>query len=417
MAMNRRQFLRVCGGTGFSIGASGIFLPQIASALNSEKTARKPYMDLKAEDLRSKLMDVRGSFCDWYFNVTFEHKGLPYVLIGAIVAPGFSGQNEVTVAGVRGPFKMRREKALDFIDAEGGIVKDKADKTRATGEWISVLEEPEWHFRQVFIKQGQVFKQEMKEDTITVQVDNTRAICSKNEFKLRLDEKEYKINLDCVSRGSVIWWGGEPNKEFNLTQNSILNGFEIPCDIEGTAMIRGEKIKIKGRGIFEHVWIKKLDMMELRSVDWIILNFDQSYVFLFKNESITQEDRCLRDSHTGAIYLDKDKKVLPFTGIQIRYRDWAYAPKAYRFIPISYEVIAETKDGLFKANMEPVASPAWYVHRRMETLSMDNIGGWNFSYWDALLKAKGTFTYKDGKVLNLTNGVGINEPQRVSPLT
>jgi len=36
---------------------------------------------------------------------------------------------------------------------------------------------------------------------------------------------------------------------------------------------------------------------------------------------------------------------------------------------------------------------------------------------DALLKGGGTFTYKNGKVLNLTNGLGINEPQRVSPLT
>ena len=81
-----------------------------------------------------------------------------------------------------------------------------------------------------------------------------------------------------------------------------------------------------------------------------------------------------------------------------------------------YDVTAETEEGVLKALMEPVALPAWYHHRRMENFVLNHINGWQFSYWTAATRIKGTFTHKNGRVIHLTNGWGRNEPQRVSPL-
>jgi hypothetical protein len=416
MTMNRRQFLGY-GGAGLLMGASGMLFPRLSSAADQVKTASKKGGGIKPEDLQCTLPQGSKGFCNWYANVTFEHAGLPYVLFAALLAPGFSGKNELTVLGVRGPFKSRKDKALDIAEAEAGLVKDEADKTTASEEMVTIVDDPEWHFRKVFLKEDHEFQQSLSDGTVNVQLGNTKVSCKDGEYKIRLDEADYQIDLDCIARGPAIWWGGKPNREFQLSKNSNINGFESPCNIEGSATIKGEKLTIKGKGVFEHVWITKQDMMELRSVDYIIMNFDEAYTFLYKGISTTQQDQCLVRNHAGGIYLNEDRKLHYFTGIHVKYRNWAYAPKAYRFIPTAFDVTAETGEGRFHAIMDPVATPSWYVHRRMEKLGMDDVEGWNFSYWDAPLKSEGEFTYKNGKVISLTNGRGVNEPQKVSPLT
>jgi hypothetical protein len=413
--MNRREFLGY-GGATLLVGASGMILPRLAGAAGTAGTGATDADGIKLEHLKYETTGAAKSYCNWYFNVSFDHGGLPYVLFGAIQAPGFSGKKEVTVLGVRGPFKSRKEKALDIEEAEEGLVKDEADKTSATEDTITVIDNPEWHFRKVFIKEDHEFEQTLTQDSVSIRAGNTKMHCTEGNYKLRLDEKGYKMDLDCVSRGPAIWWGGGVKKEFHLTKGSIQNGFESPCDIEGTAVINGEKLTIKGRGVFEHVWITKLDMMELRSVDYIAANYDQAYMFLFKGISATNSDSCLHHNHAGGICLTHEKKVHYITGIKIGYRNWAYSPKAYRFIPTVYEVTAETEAGVLKTTMEPLATPSWYVHRRMEKLALDNTEGYNFCYWDAPFKAEGEFRYKDGKVIKLTNGRGVNEPQKVSSL-
>jgi hypothetical protein len=415
--MDRHRILKTRGGIDLGTGASGRLPTKMATALDNHKTGGEVYDGITADDLQRKKIGGPGAFCNWFFNVTFEHKGLPHVLFASIKAPGFSGKNEISVIGVRGPFKTRQEKALDIEDAEGGIVKDEADKTKAAEENISVLEDPEWHFRQVFFKSDDAFKQTVENKSVNIQLGDTTVSCGQDSYTLRLMEEDTRLDLDCKARGPAIWWGGEPNKTFHLTRNSLQNGFEIPCDLEGTAVLRGESIRVKGRGVFEHVWIEKLDMMELRAVDYVIMHFDEAYVFLFKGVSITQEDLRLHHNHTGAVYLNEEKKLLPITGIRVNYGGWAYAPKAYRFIPTTYHITADTTEGSIQMDLEPAACPAWYVHRRMDRLRMDQMEGWNFAYWDALLKGGGAFTYNNGKVLKLTHGLGINEPQRVSLLT
>ncbi len=156
----------------------------------------------------------------------------------------------------------------------------------------------------------------------------------------------------------------------------------------------------------DHSWF-----MRQTCTDFIIMNFDEAYVFAFKNVGL---DRNRYD--TGGIYIleDKDKKLMPITNLTVTYQNWAYSPTALRFIPLSYEVVAETDKGVLKALMEPVMPPAWYHHRRMEQFKQNHINGWQFTYWTGETKVKGTFTYKNGRELKLTNGVGRNEPQRVS---
>jgi hypothetical protein len=377
------------------------------------ETKSSPNYSLEA--LKFPEGEDTSRFRNWYFNVTFEYKGMPYVLFAALKAPGFSGGKEISILGIRGPFNAKKEKALDYAAAGAGIVKDEATNASAVSEWISEVDDPKWHVQKLYMKNDDDLRQELKGDHLDIHMGNTSASLGLEDYKLRLNEEGCTIDLDCKVRGPAIWWGNKPDVGWQHSEKGILTGFESFVEATGSANIFGEKLDIRGRGNFEHVSMSYLEMMGMRAADWIVMNFDEAYAFCYRNLSIT-EDQHLRHVFTGAIYLIEERKLLNLKEMEVRWSNWVYAPSAYRFIPASYEIKGETEEGVFKAYMSPAAPPAWYVHRRDENRYTDYIDGWYFAYWDALCKVEGTFTYKNGRVINLTNGMGVNEPHTASPL-
>ena len=371
--------------------------------------------NLKVKDIGIKLDNVQipGKFCNWYNNVIFEHRGRPYVALISIKAPGFSGKNEVSISMGNGPVRMKTEshKTLE------SIVKEDTGKSDAGQEEILVIEEPDLHVVNLNIKGDDAFRQTVSGDTITAKLGDTTSIeCQVGKWHLKSKEGDFDVDLVFTARGPVVWWGEKPNADQKLTEHTIINGFEALSDVTGHITYQGEKMDARGRGVAEHVWIEKLDMMELRYVDWVVINFDQSYFMFYSGEGAVPP-RSLAHYQTGSVCLAEDKKFWSITKIKVEHTKWAYSPVALRFIPISNTITLETSEGVLVCQVEPLISPTFVTIRRMENVSFYDIPGWAFYYWDAPYKATGTFTYSNGRVLKLTNGLGVNEPQRVSPLT
>lgn len=407
--VDRRTFLKATGAAGLGVAMTNLGFPAWLKAAPND-------WGVTLEDLKSKLthLPVNKRFCDWYFSVSFDHEGEHYILNSSITSPGLSGKYHAMVYGARGPFNIRKEAARDVKEAEKGLVREDGHAASVKGKTISIVDDPEWDVRKKFFKTEADFKEEIKGDSVVIHLGDSLTSLNSKGCKLRLNEKDCKLNLDCTARGPAMWYGNEPNQGFNLTENLLTTGIEAHFDVEGSAVIDNETLKIKGRGNLEHVWIEVTDpswFMKMTCVDFIIMHFDEAYAFLFKD--VGQNGKLY---NTGAIYLIGDQKMLPVTELNVKYKDWAYAPSAYRFIPTAYEVVAETEAGLLKAFMEPLVPPSWYHHRRMEEFTMNHINGWQFSYWTGETKIKGSFNFRNGRSLKLTNGIGRNEPQRVSPL-
>lgn len=348
-------------------------------------------LKVKLEDMKAKLTGVPGHFCDWYFAVNFKENEKNHFLVLHLSAPGLKKKNSMGARIVQGPLGLKKEESIVAME-------------RPVFEVTCSVDYPD-----------DAYKEETDKDTVISHLGNMTVISKVGSWHVRLDEKDFKVDLNFSARGPVVWWGNEPNELCVLTPGTKLVGLEAFCDVDGTATIEGKRMKVHGKGLYEHVWIEKIAFMEFRLVDWIFANFDELYTLLMRAEGV-KGDGCPHHYETGAIYLMKEKKYLPVTRFSVSTQKWAFCPEVLRFTPIAYEVTAETEMGVLKFNFEASKYPQWIEKRRMEFLTIDRIPGWSFIMYDLPIECKGTFTYKDGTILNLTSGDGVDEVLRIFPL-
>lgn len=370
------------------------------------------------EDLLGHLLDLplEKRFLDWAYQVRFEYNGKYYTLFFNLANPSWSRTVQVEANGTGGVFKTREEKALDFEAAAEGIIQDAAQE-KAAKDKITVLVEPEWHFAYMYPKKADDYRQEVIGDSVHIHVGDSTVILKPGESIVRLNEKDCVTDLTFTSRAPTFWKGGYANRaEGNpLGEGNVVRGWQTFVDVEGTATIAGEEIKVKGGvGNFEHVWIE-IDpnwFMQLQQVDFIQLFFDEADALIMKN--LTSDHKKVI---TGSVYLRDGKVLTKVIKTTVINKGWMYAPNAYSFLATEWDITAETEDGgVLKAVIEKPTNFHWWHHRRMEDFEMNDITGWRFNMYGIFGKATGTYTLKDGRVINLTNGLATNDPQKVSPL-
>ncbi|MHA1362408.1 MAG: hypothetical protein ACTSP1_07715 [Candidatus Freyarchaeota archaeon] len=347
---------------------------------------------LELEDLKPKYMDRQQRYNNWYFAANFTHDGRDYLVKFSIREGTLMGQNKIFLS----------------LSTDPLILKQEGD--------VQVVQEPVNDIDIVKPLEDKDFKYTEDNDKIRIEMDELTAMCRVDEWKIVSRNKRLGADLTFTPRGPSTFWGGEKNAVCEITENTRVSGIETLSNFEGNVIIDGKEIEVQGRGLFERVWIGSLNFLEIRLVDWIVANFDQMYTFLCHVESDASDGRPFH-FETGTVHLVMEDDYMVAKKLEVIPEKWVYLRSAYRFIPYTQRVKVETDKG----SLEMMATLSMYPQpidepRRIENLTINNITGWSALFYDAPVKLEGKFTYKNGKTVKLTNGVGINEVLRILPL-
>ncbi|WXG39324.1 MAG: hypothetical protein WED07_00570 [Candidatus Freyarchaeum deiterrae] len=358
------------------------------SKVSEKKGVSKP-LDLELEDLKPKNLD-KPHYNDWYSVINFQHEGKECLAKFAITEGTLMGQN-TKLHFAEGPVSLKKEG-----DAQ-------------------VLEENTNEINKIKPMEANAFKYSESSDAIKVELGDFTAICKKNERKIISKDENLGGELTFTPRGPPLWWGGNKNALCQITENTGVSGAETLNDVKGKLVVNGEEVEVEGRGLFERVWFGSLNFLELRQVDWIYSNFDQAYMFFCPVESVTSDGRPSRFV-TGEIYIISEDDYLIAREVQVMPENWVYVKAAYKFIPTQHKVKVKTDKGELEMKATLSAYPQFSQTRRVDFLTLQNITGWYVLFFEPPTVFEGKFTYNDGKTIELTNGQGMNEQIRVSPL-
>ena len=184
-----------------------------------------------------------------------------------------------------------------------------------------------------------------------------------------------------------------------FSPHTISWGYFMPGTVEGTLTAGDRTIKIRGKGVRERCWNQDQSMAEMGAyADEIWFHFDELHGVIY--------DVRLTKQKNMALYLIDDKQYYPTGTFNIEHHDWAYLRPLRSFIPTRFRAVVETDGG----TLELIAKVVGCNTFGAEGASPD-IPTWVMDF-DAL---QGTFTYKDGRKITLTNGIGGNAGQLWRP--
>ncbi|MFB0561117.1 MAG: hypothetical protein ACETWM_07870 [Candidatus Lokiarchaeia archaeon] len=364
---------------------------KVIERVTVEEVEPRP-VSLELDDLKPKYMDSQRRYNNWYFAAYFSHKGKDYLVKFSTREGTLMGQNKIFLSLSRDPLSVKQEDGIQIIQEPVNDI-----------DIIKPLEEKD-------------FKYNEEKDRIKIEMDDLTTMCKANEWKIISRNETIGADLTFKPRGHSTFWGGEKNAVCEITEGTRVSGIETLSNYKGKVTINGEEIEIEGRGLFERVWISQLNFLEIRIVDWIIANFDQMYTFLCHVESNESDGRPYH-FETGTIHIIPEDDYLIAKKMEVLPEKWYFLKSAYRFIPYEQKVRVETDKG----NLEMTTTLSMYPQpidepRRIENLTINNITGWSALFYDAPVTLEGKFTYKNGKTVELTNGLGINECLRIVPL-
>ncbi|MGC1121736.1 MAG: hypothetical protein WBA22_11650 [Candidatus Methanofastidiosia archaeon] len=346
---------------------------------------------IELDDLRPKHMDLPTHWNDWYFTVTFSDEGKDCFLVMAITEGTFMGGSGCSIGFCQDPFSPVQEG-----DAQ-------------------VVGEPVNHIGIGKLLPQNAFNYTEEKGTIKVEMEKLRAVCGISKQEIISENETLSAHLTFSPRGLVLRWGNKKDGQCPVTEGTSVSGIESLSDVQGTITVNGKEMDITGRGVCEHVWIKALEFMKIRTMDWTYLNFDQLYAFFCHCESIS-DDGTPYHFEDGVIYLLDGEDCFVTRKIEFVPEAWVYMKPYRRFIPSQQKVTVQTDKGVLDMRIKLSLFPQIAQAMRLEPLTMHNTTGWSVLFLDAPINMKGKFTYTDGNPVELTNGKGVNEQLRILPL-
>lgn len=347
---------------------------------------------IELEDLKPRYMDRQERWNDWYFGVNYTLDGKECFLNFALLEGTFMGRGANRFKLSMGPISLQQENEMN------------------------VLEKRPHEIDMVKIQNNETFSLTEEEDSLKIIQDELTAIVSPNAQKIISRNEKINGELTFTPRGPVFWWGNKKNELCTVAEDCQVDGIVSLSNVKGQLNVNGRNVKIDGVGLFEHVWIPKLRIMKIRIQDWIFANFDQLFTYFCHVES-NSNDGSPFHFETGTIYLPEEDDYLVAKKITCKPENWVYLKGTYRLMPLNQKIRIRTDKGTLKLKTTLSTYPQFMGKpRRIEELTIHNITGWNFMFYDAPITLEGKFFYKNGKTIKLSNGRGVNEQQRIFPL-
>ena len=232
---------------------------------------------------------------------------------------------------------------------------------------------------------------------VVVSLPGCRVVCrDNNTWHVTIDDKANDRVLEFVHTGVgyPFWYGKDEPHTF--TPHTIGWGYFMAGKVEGTLTTGGVTVAFKGKGVRERCWIQDQSMAEVGAYgDEIWFHFDEMHGVVYDVRFSKQKNMSL--------YLVEEGEYYPDGTFTIEHHDWAYLRPLRTFIPTRFRVIVETHGGTLEFFAKVVGCNVFGGEG-----TAPDIPTWVIDF-DHLV---GTFTYKDGRKKQLTNGIGGNAGQQ-----
>ncbi|HOT92691.1 MAG TPA: hypothetical protein PLJ78_16705 [Anaerolineae bacterium] len=349
----------------------------------------QPSNRFEIDELTPKFLDQPEHFNDWYFTVHFEHGGRPLLAKFSITEGNLLGQaTHFTFS--QDPLRLETE-------------PDAVVLHRALNDII-------------LAEENLPLEHSCTDDTVQVKMGSLTAFCQPQQQRIVFDKEGIKADLTFTPRGPILHWKHKAGAVCQVTDVTRVSGSESLSDVRGEITINGQTMPVVGRGLFEHVWFSALNFFEIRHMNWIYAHFDEFYMYICHCESITSESRPFH-FETGEMYMVINDEFMPADSLEVTPEQWVFLQEARRFIPLENSVVVRAAQGTLRLKVRLAHYPLILrPPTRLEGLTVDNVPGWQSLFFDGPVTLEGKFTYKDGRVVPLKGGVGINEVIRMGAL-
>ncbi len=353
----------------------------------------KPSDRFEVYELTPKFLDQPERFNDWYFTAHFEHEGQPYLVKLSITEGSLLGQ------------------ATHFTFSQDPLQLEEAPDYKGT---CLVLHPSPNDL--IDIEENLPLLHTAEGDTIKVAMGSLQATLRPDQQHIIYEKDGIHADLTFTPRGPILHWEHKAGAVCQVTDVTRVSGSESLCDVRGEFTLHGRTFPVVGRGLFEHVWFSALNFFEIRHMNWIYAHFDEFYMYICHCESITSESRPFH-FETGEMYFVLNDEFMIAESLEVTPEQWVFLEEARRFIPLENSVIVRAAQGVLRLKVRLAHYPSILrPPARLEGLTVDNVPGWQSLFFDGPVALEGKFTYKDGRVIPLEHGVGVNEVIRMSAL-
>ncbi|MFC1925272.1 hypothetical protein ACFLW2_01075 [Chloroflexota bacterium] len=229
------------------------------------------------------------------------------------------------------------------------------------------------------------------EKEVTIDLPDARVVCKDdNTWHYSFDDKERKTKLEMVHYGVgyPTWYGREKPK--HLTAHAIAYGYNWAGRVEGELTIDGRKVKLKGAGLRERYVALDQSAPEVGGwEDWMWFHFDEMFGSFWEMKYYGGRDMSLN--------IVEGNQFFPVGDFNIEHHDWAFHPQLGAFVPVRYRMTLEVEAGVLELGGNIVESKLWGMKGEVPDAPL---------YTHNFDKVNGVFTYKDGRKVTLTNGLG-----------
>ena len=273
------------------------------------------------------------------------------------------------------------------IDWDTGVIRD------IPGSIFKVADFPKRNLAIWKTLPGGTRKITRTDNAVIVTIGNSfKVVCSDDNtwhYTVEDKEKDFAVDFTHYGVGMPLWYGKE--KPSYLTPHSIAYGYNWSGRVEGDLTIQGRKVHIKGAGVRERYVAVDSSTAEIGGwEDWGWFHFEEAFGSMYEMK-MGIKDMALTVVDKGQL------KTFPTGNLIITHHDWAYLPALDGFIPTKYTIRMEVEAGMLEFTALAVGGFTTGVKGIAPSTPVVT------EHWDHL---KGTFTFKDGRVLPLTNGFG-----------
>lgn len=329
-----------------------------------------PKVTLADEARNGVKEEVRSGFLDWLFefHVTGDD-GEVYMLGGSILSMELEKMDLVTMMLAKGKGGVRQltNSIYKLAEYPGSIMNKMYRNCKGT---LKI----EKHEHSVFVSCGKEYAVECFDDGTW-------------HFMLDTQDGEFKADLYHRAHGYPLWYGRETPSY--LTQHSITYGYNWSGDADGEFTYRGKTVRVKGTGQRERYVAVDSSAAELGGwEDWGYITFNEIHSSMY-DMRLGMKDFAVYDLQTDTYY--------PEGKMEIFHEDWAFMRELDGFIPTVYRIKIEVSDGVYEVCAHVCNARVWGVTFKVPdnpvaTLMFDEV--------------EGKFTFRDGRVKQLTGGRG-----------
>ncbi|NVM01599.1 MAG: hypothetical protein HWN67_04655 [Candidatus Helarchaeota archaeon] len=343
------------------------------------------------DDLKPRYLEQEKKWNDWFGYIPFSYENKQYLLTFMIAHGSYMGGTLTRLGLSSDPFKIKREKG------------------------VKVIPRPEFHkiyYDRLKLDDLKVIEDQ---DYIKIELGNLITEGKPNHVKFTSNDKNINGEITFTPRGPILYYGDAKNAECKITETSNIGGIILIANVRGRLNFFGNEVEINERGFFLREWIKSLRYSRIRFMDWIVLHFDEMISFHCHIESDTDK-YCPYHWECGSLYMFEGDEILISRKLEIKPTKWVFLKSALCYIPSKQEIIVETDKGTLRMKTTNLLQPQFGANEIFEDMKFRNILGWRILHYDLYVSIDGEFEYKNGKIMKLTNGAGVVEHMRVSPL-